>query len=125
MRRWCACKHVRMAPWDDAGDLHHLELWRDDATATQGAWSWLLSRLGYTCTETWATGRRWDLAESYLVLESGPNHVRGATDRRGSGMNHLALWGGSRAEVDVVTAEAPQHGWRLLFADRHPHARGP
>jgi hypothetical protein len=27
--------------------------------------------------------------------------------------------------VDRLTAAAPEHGWALLFADRHPHAGGP
>ena len=51
--------------------------------------------------------------------------MRGETDRLRSGMNHLALWGGSRQDVDALTAEAPEHGWRLLFADKHPFAGGP
>jgi len=27
--------------------------------------------------------------------------------------------------VDELVSAAPAHGWRLLFADRHPHAGGP
>ncbi len=27
--------------------------------------------------------------------------------------------------MDALTAEAPEHGWRLLFADKHPFAGGP
>jgi catechol 2,3-dioxygenase-like lactoylglutathione lyase family enzyme len=30
-----------------------------------------------------------------------------------------------RDEVDRLTAAAPEHGWSLMFADRHPHAGGP
>jgi hypothetical protein len=26
--------------------------------------------------------------------------------------------------VDTLTAGAPAHGWRLMFADRHPYAGG-
>ena len=107
------------------GHLHHLELWRDDAPTGDGPWPWLLRRLGYTGTDTWDTGRSWRLGEFYVVLESGPDHVRGDADRLRSGMNHLALWGGSREDVDALTAEAPKHGWRLLFADEHPYAGGP
>ncbi len=107
------------------GLLHHLEFWRDDAAATDGPWPWLLGRLGYAVTDTWATGHSWRLGESYVVLESGPDHVRGETDRLRSGMNHLAFWGGSRQDVAALTAEAPEHGWRLLFADKHPFAGGP
>jgi catechol 2,3-dioxygenase-like lactoylglutathione lyase family enzyme len=107
------------------GTLHHLELWRDDATATDGPWAWLLARLGYSRTDAWETGSTWSLDSSYVVLESGTDHVRGPADRLRSGMNHLALWAGSRGDVDALVAEAPDHGWRLLFPDRHPHAGGP
>jgi hypothetical protein len=27
--------------------------------------------------------------------------------------------------VDALTQQATQHGWTLLFPDRHPHAGGP
>jgi hypothetical protein len=27
--------------------------------------------------------------------------------------------------VDSLWRYAPEHGWRLMFADRHPHAGGP
>lgn len=107
------------------GHLHHLELWRDDATATDGPWPWLLHRLGWSRTDTWATGCTWSLDQAYVVLASGADHVLGRADRLRSGMNHLALWAGTRADVDALVREAPQHGWRLLFADRHPHAGGP
>ena len=107
------------------GRLHHLELWRDDAATADGPWSWLLQQLHHTLTDTWATGCSWSLGDTYVVLESGADHTGGRTDRLRSGMNHLALWAGSRADVDALTAQAPQHGWRLLFADVHPHAGGP
>jgi hypothetical protein len=29
-----------------------------------------------------------------------------------------------RAAVDTLALNAPQHGWRLLFEDRHPYAGG-
>jgi len=32
---------------------------------------------------------------------------------------------GPREQVDKLAAEAPEHGWTLLFPDRHPHAGGP
>jgi hypothetical protein len=40
-------------------------------------------------------------------------------------LNHLAFTARGRDEVDRLTASAPEHGWSLLFADRHPHAGGP
>jgi hypothetical protein len=107
------------------GRLHHLELWMDDATCDEGPWPWLLRRLGYTLDSTWETGRSWINGDAYIVLESGAAHVRGRPDRLRSGLNHVALWAGSRDELDALTADAVQHGWALMFADRHPHAGGP
>jgi len=31
----------------------------------------------------------------------------------------------SRGLVDAIVAEAANHGWILMFADRHPYAGGP
>lgn len=107
------------------GALHHLELWCDDATSPDAPWSWLLARLGYVPTAAWDTGRSWALDDAYVVLESGPDHVRGRTDRLRSGLNHVAFHAGTRDEVDALVADAPAHGWTLLFADRHPFAGGP
>nr|WP_231859321.1 VOC family protein [Actinoplanes missouriensis] len=105
----------------ERGRLHHLELWLAD----DGSWAWLLGRLGYTVGSRWDTGCSWVNGDAYIVIESGPDHVRGGHDRMRTGLNHLALWAGSPAEVDAVVAEAAGHGWTLLFPDRHPHAGGP
>ncbi|WP_063763666.1 TetR family transcriptional regulator [Actinoplanes subtropicus] len=107
------------------GRLHHLELWMDDATSDQGPWPWLLRRLGYTVDSIWETGRSWVNGDAYIVLESGEAHVRGRHDRLRSGLNHVALWGGRRDELDALVTDAAQQGWTLMFADRHPHAGGP
>jgi catechol-2,3-dioxygenase len=107
------------------GRLHHLELWMDDAARDEGPWPWLLHRLGYTVDSTWETGRSWVNGDAYIVLESGTAHVRGCHNRLRSGLNHLALWAGARDELDALVADAVQHGWTLMFADRHPHAGGP
>jgi catechol-2,3-dioxygenase len=107
------------------GSLHHLELWMDDATRVDGPWPWLLRGLGYTLDNTWTTGQSWINGDAYLVLESGPAHVRGPQRRLRSGMNHVAWWAGTREEVEALVVDATQHGWSLMFADRHPHAGGP
>ena len=90
--------------------LHHLELWRDDATTPEGPWPWLLQRLGYSRTDTWATGCTWSLDDTYVVLESGTDHVHSRTDRLRSGMNHLALWAGSRQTLTTSPAKRSNTG---------------
>ncbi|MFC9704087.1 hypothetical protein ACFTWD_25705 [Streptomyces sp. NPDC056943] len=39
-------------------------------------------------------------------------------------LHHVELWVGDRSAVDRLAADAPTHGWRLMFADRHPYAGG-
>lgn len=46
-------------------------------------------------------------------------------DRKRPSLNHLAFHAGERAHVDALVAAAPEHGWTLLFPDKHPHAGGP
>jgi catechol 2,3-dioxygenase-like lactoylglutathione lyase family enzyme len=61
----------------------------------------------------------------YVVLEQSPALIGDRHDRRSPGLNHLAFWAGTPAELDALVAEAPAHGWTPLFADRHPFAGGP
>lgn len=108
-----------------SGALHHVELWVRDVEASAASLGWLLERLGWTPLDTWTAGRSWRLGEVYVVVEAGPDVLDEPHERRRPGLNHLALHGGSPAEVDAITTEALRHGWRLMFADRHPHADGP
>ncbi|WP_370449335.1 hypothetical protein [Cryobacterium sp. TMT1-2-2] len=48
-----------------------------------------------------------------------------AHDRRLPGINHVALHGGSEADIDGIVGEATDHGWSSLYADRYPRAGGP
>lgn len=109
------------------GTLHHLELWCPDLAASEERWDWLLRAIGLVPRDRWPHGRSWAAPDgSYVVLESGPDVAPGTThERRRPGLNHVAFHAGTRAEVDAVVARAPEHGWSLLFADRHPYAGGP
>jgi catechol 2,3-dioxygenase-like lactoylglutathione lyase family enzyme len=109
--------------------LHHIELWVPDLARGERSWGWLLTRLGAEPYQSWEHGRswRWDPAGGgvYVVLEQSPAQIGDRHERRAPGLNHLALWAGSPAELDALVAEAPAHGWTLMFADRHPFAGGP
>jgi catechol 2,3-dioxygenase-like lactoylglutathione lyase family enzyme len=117
------------SPVARSGPLHHIELWVPDLTRAQESWGWLLTRLGAEPYQTWEHGRswRWDAADGgvYVVLEQSPALVGDQHERRSPGLNHLGFRAGAPAEVDALVAEAPDHGWTLLFADRHPFAGGP
>ena len=106
------------------GGLHHVELWVPDLAAATGSWGWLLGELGWQPYQDWPAGRSWRLGGTYLVLEQSPALSGGVHDRLAPGLNHLAFTAGPAAAVDRLVAEAPGHGWSLLFPERHPYAGG-
>jgi catechol 2,3-dioxygenase-like lactoylglutathione lyase family enzyme len=106
------------------GSLHHVELWVENLAATEASWGWLLRELGYAEESRWDHGVSYALGTAYVVLEAGPDVARVGHDRLRPGVNHVAFHAGTPSEVDALVAAAPAHGWRLLFADRHPHAGG-
>ena len=128
---------VATAPRPEPGLLHHIELWVPDLARAERSWGWLLTRLGAEPFQVWEHGRSWRSGGTYVVLEQSPALTGDRHDRRSPGLNHLAFRvperlgpeaGGHAAGVlplDALVAEAPAHGWTLLFPDRHPFAGGP
>lgn len=106
------------------GALHHLELWVPDLDRATEAWGFLLTALGYEPFQSWPDGRSWRLGPAYVVVEQSPALTGDRHERTRPGLNHVALHAGDRAELDALVAAAPEHGWTLLFPDRHPHAGG-
>ncbi|MGM7421682.1 MULTISPECIES: VOC family protein [unclassified Cellulosimicrobium] len=106
------------------GGLHHVELWVPDLARAERSWGWLLPELGYALHQRWEHGRSWRLGGTYVVVEQSPVLASGEHDRLRPGLNHLAFRGGSRADVDELVLRAGDHGWSLLFGDRHPFAGG-
>jgi catechol 2,3-dioxygenase-like lactoylglutathione lyase family enzyme len=106
------------------GTLHHIELWVPNLDRAAATWGWLLGELGYQLFQDWADGKSWRSGPTYIVVEQSPARIASRHDRCRPGLNHLAFHIESRARVDKITADAPEHGWRLMFADRHPFAGG-
>ncbi|SDT31252.1 VOC family protein [Microlunatus soli] len=105
--------------------FHHVELWLHDLGDQLPAWDWLFERLGWTPYQDWQHGRSWRAPDgSYLVIEESPDLATDVFDRTRAGVNHLAL-NTTRDAVDAITAACGDHGWSVLFGDRHPHAGGP
>ncbi|GAB3442483.1 GNAT family N-acetyltransferase [Actinophytocola sediminis] len=107
------------------GGVHHVELWLADLPGVEKSLGWLLGELGWREYQRWAQGVSWRLGTSYIVVEDSPDRANDGYDRLRPGLNHLALHVRTRAELDRITTAAPDHGWRLMFADRHPYAGGP
>jgi len=107
------------------GALHHIELWVPDLTRAVDTLGWLLVELGYAPFQDWSDGRSWQLGDTYIVVEQSSALTGDAHDRCRPGLNHLAFNVGDAAQLDELIIAAADHGWKLLFADRHPHAGGP
>lgn len=109
--------------------VHHVELWVADLAAAEPRWAWLLGALGWTEHQSWEHGRSWRApgeGAPYVVVEQSPAGRPGTGhDRMRPGLNHLAVTAPTRAAVDALVDAAPEHGWALMFADRHPFAGGP
>jgi catechol 2,3-dioxygenase-like lactoylglutathione lyase family enzyme len=73
----------------------------------------------------WPDGRTWHHGSMYLVVERSPALSADRHERCRPGLNHLAFHARNTERVDVLAEQAPSHGWRLMFADRRPHAGGP
>jgi catechol 2,3-dioxygenase-like lactoylglutathione lyase family enzyme len=106
------------------GQLHHVELWVPDLGRATTSLGWLLESLGYQPFQQWEVGRSWRSGATYLVVEESPAMTGSVHERTAPGLNHLAFHAGTPAECEALVAEALDHGWSLLFADRHPHAGG-
>ncbi|PSL01170.1 DivIVA domain-containing protein [Haloactinopolyspora alba] len=107
--------------------LHHVEVWVRDLDLATRSFGWLFERLGWTLFQAWEHGRSWQAPGGgpYVVVETSPDMSWVAYDRKAPGLNHLALAVPEQWMVDRIVSEAPAYGWRLMFADRHPHAGGP
>ena len=106
------------------GTLHHVELWVPDLSRAVASWGWLLGELGYEPYQEWPDGRSWRSGATYIVVEQSPARTAFRHDRHRPGLNHLAFHVSDSVRVEELVTQAPAHGWRLLFADRHPYAGG-
>lgn len=105
--------------------LHHVEIWVPDIARAIGSWGWLLGALGYEAYQDWPAARSWRAGDQYIVVEQSSALSAEGHDRCRPGLNHLAFHAGKEQDVDRLVVDGSQHGWALLFPDRHPHAGGP
>lgn len=99
------------------GALHHVELQAVDLDAALAEWGWLLGSLDHTEHQRWPDGASWMRGDTYVVVARASRQTW--HDRRGAGLNHLALHAGSREQVDHLWREAEAHGWRRLADERY------
>jgi len=117
-------RSARPAGEATSGMIHHLEFWVPDLDRAVASWGWLLDELGYEPFGDWPGGRSWRAGRTYIVIEQSPDRTASRHDRCRPGLNHLAFHVADQEQLEKLVAVAPSNGWRLMFADRHPHAGG-
>ncbi len=71
-------------------------------------------------------GCSWRLNDTCLVFVQTLDRHRDVLYHRGRvGLNHVALWAGSRDQVNALTEQVRARGLQVLYEDRHPFAGGP
>jgi catechol 2,3-dioxygenase-like lactoylglutathione lyase family enzyme len=107
------------------GHLHHLEIFVSDITQTEPLWRYFLGELGYRVLETWDGGLSFKKGPTFIAfVQVQEKHRDPPYHRKRVGMNHLAFYGESKAQVDRLTEGVKSMGMRVLYEDRHPHAGG-
>ncbi|WAH39215.1 VOC family protein [Alicyclobacillus dauci] len=108
------------------GAFHHVEINVSSLRTSCEFWGWLLEFLGYESYQEWPEGHSWRKRDAYLVLvQTDPKYTGSGYHRKRIGLNHLALYAGSRRQVDELTRLLRDRGVQMLYKDRHPYAGGP
>jgi RimJ/RimL family protein N-acetyltransferase/catechol 2,3-dioxygenase-like lactoylglutathione lyase family enzyme len=117
--------HRIMLALPERAGLHHVEIWVPTVAQARRTWGWLLTELGWHEYQTWDNGISYRLAHTYIVFEDSPARSARLHERLRPGLNHIALHAGHPDRIEEIVKSAPDHGWQLMFADRHPYAGGP
>lgn len=105
------------------GLLSHIEINVSDLEKSADIWGWLLTSLGYVPYQSWPSGRSWKAQDTYFVIvQVEDDFKKNAYHRKNVGLNHVAFYVDTTAEVDAFTKELTLRGRRILYPDRHPYA---
>jgi catechol 2,3-dioxygenase-like lactoylglutathione lyase family enzyme len=108
-----------------AGVLHHVELYVSSLDASKEFWGVFLGALGYSDGKEFTGGVTYELGETYITLvQTEKAYLQPAYHRKRVGLNHLAFHAESREQVDRMTAWIRDHGYTVLYEDKHPFAGG-
>ncbi|WP_416730226.1 VOC family protein [Fictibacillus sp. JL2B1089] len=105
--------------------LHHIEMNVQNLRKTKVFYEWLLPELGFSLFQEWEKGFSYKMESSYLVFvqtEELYNDI--PFHRKRSGLNHLAFWAKSRAQIEYLRVQLKKKNISFLYEDKFPFAGG-
>ncbi|MED1862582.1 VOC family protein [Fictibacillus nanhaiensis] len=105
--------------------LHHIEINVRNLGKTKEFYEWLLPELGFFLYQEWEKGFSYKMESSYLVFvqtEELYNDI--PFHRKRSGLNHLAFWAKSRAQIEHLRVQLKKKNISFLYEDKFPFAGG-
>ena len=116
---------MSLDPENTPGGLHHVELYVSNLERSRVFWSWFLDLMGYELYQEWPEGFSYLKDSSYLVfVQTEAKYLQPEYHRCRTGLNHLAFWAKSRAQIDEITRQLKEQGAVILYPERHPYAGG-
>lgn len=105
--------------------LHHLEIYVSNLAQSWDFYDFLLPHLGYELYQDWERGFSYKKGNCYIVfVQTADSFLEAGYHRCRVGLNHLAFYGGSQADVDRLRDELCSRSVKLLYEDRYPYAGG-
>jgi catechol 2,3-dioxygenase-like lactoylglutathione lyase family enzyme len=105
--------------------FHHVEINVLELKRTKDFYGWLLEELGFYVYQEWDQGVSYKCGTAYLVFtQTEDNHTQFSYHRKRTGLNHLAFWAKSRAQIEQLRVQLTNRNISILYEDRFPYAGG-
>ena len=105
--------------------FHHIEINVKNLKKTSEFYEWLMPELGFSLYQEWENGFSYKIESSYLVFVQTEDHYKEIPfHRKRSGLNHLAFWAKSRAQIEHLRVQLKKRNISFLYEDKFPFAGG-
>ncbi|MBN3552801.1 VOC family protein [Fictibacillus nanhaiensis] len=105
--------------------LHHIEINVQNLGKTKAFYGWLLPELGFSLFQEWEKGFSYKMESLYLVFVQTEDLYKDIPfHRKRSGLNHLAFWAKSRAQIEHLRVQLKKKNISFLYEDKFPFAGG-
>jgi catechol 2,3-dioxygenase-like lactoylglutathione lyase family enzyme len=105
--------------------FHHVEINVQQLERSIEFYEWLLLELGFSKFQEWDKGISYRNGSAYLVFTQTEEKYRHVPyHRKQTGLNHLAFWAKSRAQIEQLRVQLTNKSVSFLYDDRYPFAGG-